>query len=38
MVSVNEIQIGSMPERRTIDAAFILKRLQEEHHAEGKKL
>ena len=27
-----------MPERGTIDAVFILRRMQEEYHAEGKKL
>ena len=27
-----------MPERGTIDAVFILRRLQEEYHAKGKKL
>ena len=32
------MQFGFMVERRTIDAVFILKRLQEEYHAEGKNL
>ena len=27
-----------MPESGTIDAVFIFRRLQEEHHAKGKKL
>ena len=27
-----------MPERGTIDAVFILRRMQEEYHAKGKKL
>ena len=27
-----------MPERGTIDAVFILRRLQETYHAKGKKL
>ena len=27
-----------MPEKGTIDAVFILRRMQEEHHAKGKKL
>ena len=38
IVTVDEMQFGYMPERGTIDAAFILKRLQEEYHAKGKKL
>ena len=38
IVSVNEMQFGFMPERGTIDAVFILRRKQEEHHAIGKKL
>ena len=37
-MTVDEIQFGFMPERRIIDAVFILRRLQEEHHAEGIKL
>ena len=32
------MQFGSMPERRTINAIFYLKRMQEEYHAKGKKL
>ena len=32
------MQFGSMPERGTIDAVFILRRLQEEYHAKIKKL
>ena len=31
--SVDEMQIGFLPERGTIDAAFILRRMQEEYHA-----
>ena len=27
-----------MPERRTIDVAFIVRRMLEEYHAKGKKL
>ena len=38
IVSVDEIQFGLMPERGTIDAVFILRRMQEEHHAKRKKL
>ena len=37
IVAVNKIQIGSTPERGTINAVFIL-RLQEEYHVKGKKL
>ena len=37
-MSVNEMQFGSMPERGTIDAVFILRKMQEEYHAKGKKL
>ena len=36
-VSVDEMQFGFMPDRGTIDAVFIVRRLQE-HHAKGKKL
>ena len=32
------MQFGFMPERGTIHAAFILRRMQEEYHAKGKKL
>ena len=32
------MQIGLMPERGTIDAAFNLRRLLEEYHAKGKRL
>ena len=32
------MQFGFMPERGTIDAAFIVRRLQQEYHAKGKKL
>ena len=38
IASVDEMQFGSMSERRTIDAVFILRRMQEEYHAKGKKL
>ena len=38
IVSVDEMQFGFMLERGTIYAAFILRRLQEEYHAKGKKL
>ena len=36
IVSVDEIQFGFMPERETIEAKFILRRMQEEYHAKGK--
>ena len=36
MVSVVEMQFGFMPERGTIDAVFILRRMQEEYHARGR--
>ena len=32
------MQFGFMPERGTIDAVFILRRMQEEYHAKGKTL
>ena len=37
-VYVDEMQIGFMPKRGTIDAVFILRRMQEECHAKGIKL
>ena len=36
--TVDDMQYGFMPERGTIDAVFILRRLQEEYHAKGKKV
>ena len=36
-VTVDEIQFGFMPERGTIGTVFILRRLQEEYHAKGKR-
>ena len=38
IVSVDEMQFGFMPERGSIDAVFILRRMQEEYHAKGYKL
>ena len=38
IVTVVEMQFGFMPERGTIDAVFILRRLQEEYHVKGKVL
>ena len=37
-MSVDEMQFSIMPETGTIDARFILSRMQEEYHAKGKKL
>ena len=37
-MTVDEMQYGFMPERITIDAVFILRRLQEEYHAVGKNV
>ena len=36
IVTVYEMQVGFVPEKATIDA--VLKRLQKEYHAKGKKL
>ena len=36
IVTANEMQFGFMPERGTIDAVYILRRLQEEYYAKGK--
>ena len=38
ILSVDEMHLGIMPERGTIDAVFILRRMQEEYHASGKRL
>ena len=38
IVSVNEMNFGFMPERGSIDAVFILRRMQEKYHAKVKKL
>ena len=38
MVRVDEMQFGFMPEKGTIDAVFILRRLQEEYRDKDKKL
>ena len=37
IVIVDEVQFGSMPERGTIDAVFILRRMHEVYHDKGKK-
>ena len=36
IVTVDEMQVGFMPEKGTIDGVFISRRLQEEYHAKGK--
>ena len=36
IVSVDGMQFGFMPERGTIDAVFILRRIQDEYHAKAK--
>ena len=36
IVTVDEMQFGFIPEGGTIDAVFILRRMQEEYHAKGK--
>ena len=38
IVSADEMQFGLMPEKGKIYAEFILRRMQEEYHAKGKKL
>ena len=38
IMTVDEMQFGFMPERGTIDAVIILRSLQEDYHAKGKKL
>ena len=38
IVTVDEMQFGFMPERGTIDAVFILRRMQCQHHAKGKNV
>ena len=38
IVSVDEMQLGLVPETGTTVAVFILRRMQEEYHAKGKKL
>ena len=38
IVTVNDMQIGFMPEREPIDALFILRALQKVYHAKGEML
>ena len=38
IVEVDEMQFGFMPGKGTIDAVFIVRRLQEEYRTKGKKL
>ena len=37
-MTVNVIQFGFIPEKRTINAVFTLRSLQKEYHGKGKKL
>ena len=37
-MSVDEMQFGFMPESGTVDVVFILRWMQEEYHAKGKRL
>ena len=37
IVTADEMQFCFIPERGTIDAVFVLRRLQEEYHSKGKK-
>ena len=38
VVTVNEMQFGFTPVRGAIDAVFILRKMQKEHHVKGKQL
>ena len=38
MVTVDEMHFSFLHDRGTIDVVFILRRMQEECHAKGKKL
>ena len=38
IVTVSEMQFGFIPERGTIDAVFILRRMQEEYHTKEKNV
>ena len=38
IVTVDEMQFCFMPERETVDAVFILRRMQEAYHAKGIKV
>ena len=38
IVTVNEMQCGSVPERGTMDAVSMLNKPQEEYHANRKKM
>ena len=37
IISVDEMQFDITPERGTINAVYVLRRMQEEYHAKGKK-
>ena len=38
LVNLNEMQFGFMPEKGTVDAIFIVRRMQEEYQKKDKKL
>ena len=38
LVTIDEIQLGLMSERGTVDVVLIMRRLQEEYYAKGKTL
>ena len=38
LVTVDEMQFGLMPMRGRINAVFIMRRIEEEHHANGNKV
>ena len=38
LINSNEMQFGFMPRKRTVDAIFIVKRMQEEYQKKNKKL
>ena len=38
LVNLNEMQLGFMPEKETVDAIFIVRRMQEEYQKMDKKL
>ena len=37
-MNLNEMQFGFMPEKGTVDATFIVRRMQEKYQKKGKKL
>ena len=38
LVNLNKMQFGFMPGRRTVDAIFIVRRMQEQYQKKDKKL